>query len=218
MAIVVNYIVSGSIASYTDLVAAVLDELDDANYPTASIDRAIRMAESHFNRELRTPEMEAKLDIAVTGELTTLPDDFLSMRSVYEAATPSFPLKTMSPSGLIHTYGRAAGTPRAYAIEGRQIRVAPIGAATISLDYYTKIPLLTVDSPSNWLLVNHPDLYRWGTLWYCFQRNRDTAGAATALQAVTSIIDSISVAGNRNRWGSGPLNPRGMKQVRGAVA
>ena len=218
MALVVSVTPPGAIATYVDLVAAVRDHVDDGAYPNTAIDRAIRLAEAHFNRELRTPEMETQAGLNITTELTTMPDDFLSMRSLYEAATPSFPLKAMSPAGLIYTYGQQIGTPLAYALEGRQLRVAPVGTAQLNMDYYARIPILTPDTPQNWLLFRHPDLYLWGTLWYCYQRDASAGQAAAAFQNVSGLIESIAAAGQRNRWGSGPLNPRGIVQVRSARA
>ena len=218
MAIVASLFAPGAIAAYGDLVAAVRDEVSDSNYPTASIDRAIRLAEAHFSRELRTPEMEQQFTLTVTAELTTLPNDFLSLRSISEVATPSIPLKSMSPSALVHLYGQMAGVPHAYAIEGRSIRVAPVGNATFTLDYYAKIPTLTSDTPTNWLLLAHPDLYVRGVVYYIYVRDKDREGMRESLQMMQAILESIREAANRNRWGSGPLNPRGLHQVRGARA
>lgn len=218
MSLVVNAFAPGALASYDDLIAAVRDQLDDAAYPQDAIDRAIRMAEAYFNRELRTPEMETQVEIAVVDELTPLPADFLSLRSIYEVQNRSFPLLSTSPSALVKLYGRQSGTPAAYAIEGRQLHVAPIGEATLELNYYSTVPALTPDTPTSWLLLNHPDLYLWGVLWYLCQRDKDGAGAAQALQAVSSILQSIEAAATRNRWGAGPLVPKGMSQVRSARA
>jgi hypothetical protein len=218
MAIVTSQFAPGAIASYADLLAAVRDEISDSAYPTAAIDRAIRLAEAYFNRELRTPEMEQQFTLTVTAELTTLPNDFLSLRSISEVANPSFVLKSMSPAALIYLYGEMAGTPHAYAIEGRSIRVAPVGTATFTLDYYAKIPLLTVDTPNNWLLLAHPDLYLRGVMYYLYIRDKDRTGMEESLQAMLGILQSIREAANRNRWGSGPLNPRGIRQVRGSRA
>lgn len=218
MTIIVGSLAPGAIQNYTDLVAAVRDMMDDDAYPQASIDRCIRFAESYFNREMRTPRMEKSVLLSITAETTLLPDDFLAMRSLNEAGAPSYPLKSMAPASLIATYGQAAGTPAAYAIEGRTIRVAPVGTVSLELAYYSAIPALCVDAPVNWLLVNHPDLYLWGTVWYCCQRDRDTNGAGMALNSLQGILQSIQTSSSRDRWGAGPLAPQGIRQVRGARA
>ena len=218
MALVVAVTPAGAIATYSDLVAAIRDHLMDSAYSNDAIDRGIRFAEAHFNRELRTPEMESKIAVTIAGELTTLPDDFLSLRSLYEVGTPSFPLKSMSPSGLIYTYGQQSGTPLAYAIEGRQLRVAPVGSATLGMDYYARIPALTLGSPNNWLLTTHPGLYFHAVLMHCYQRDRDKGGEQSATGMALELLDSVKQSASRNRWGSGPLNPRGQIQVRNARA
>jgi len=218
MAISVGSLAPGAIQNYTDLLAAVRDMMDDDNYSQSSIDRCIRLAESYFNRELRHPRMEKSVLLALTAETSILPDDFLAMRSIKEVASPAFTLASMSPAALIETYGQTAGTPEAYAIEGRSIRIAPIGNVTLELSYYAAIPALCANAPVNWLIVNHPDLYLWGTVWYCCQRDRDSNGAAMAQSALSGILQSLQTSSVKDRWGAAPLRPRGITQVSSARA
>ena len=83
MALIVGYLPPGAIATYSDLVAAVRDQMDNDLYDSAKINRAIRFAEAHFTRELRTPDMETEIVLSVTTEVNALPTDCLGVRAIY---------------------------------------------------------------------------------------------------------------------------------------
>ena len=206
----------GAIASYSDLVTEIRDLMDDTDYRQDAIDRALRKAEAEFNRSLRAPEMETRTGLVITSELTSLPADFLELRFIFQEGRPDAALRSMSPSGMLSTYGGVAGTPQAYAIEGNQIRVGPVGDTTLELVYYRSLTALTDASVTNWLLKKHPDLYVAGAMYYLARRERDTEGAAQAGQEVSALIQSIRDVAQRSRWGAAPLVPMGMAQVRGA--
>ena len=98
------------------------------------------------------------------------------------------------------------------------LRVVPVGTATLEMAYYAKLPPLSDAQVSNWLLEKHPDLYVSGVMYHLARRERDQDGMAQAAQEVSTLLASINTAGQRNRWGAGPLVPMGLRQVRGARA
>lgn len=216
MAVAIPSYAPGAISTYTDVIAEIRDLMDDGDYDQTAIDRALRKAEAWYNRDLRTPEMEARTTIAVTDELTNLPDDFLELRFVFQDGSPDRPLVSTSPQALVESYRGMAGCPQAYAIEGRSIRVGPVGKTTLVMVYYQRLTPISDAQPTNWLLMRHPDLYIAGVMYYLAVRERDNDGMAVALTQVETLIDSIKGAMQRNRWGSAPLVPTGMTQVRGA--
>lgn len=208
--------IDGAISTYLELVEHLRDMADDAAYSRDAIDAAIRKAEAFFNRTLRVPDMEKLAELPVTSELTNLPDDFLALRAVYAAGDCVNQLTSMSPAAMRLSYRNVSGTPVAYAIEGRQIRVAPVDTADLTILYYAAIPALTDAVPSNWLLLAHSDLYVAGAMYHLARRERDADGLAQAAQEVSDIVASINLAGNKSRWGAAPLTPMGIGQVRGA--
>lgn len=216
MTIAIPTFAPGSISSYSELVTEVRDLMDDADYSQTAIDRALRKAEAEFNRTLRTPEMETRSILMVTSELTTLPADFLELRYVFQEGSPDRALKSMSPAGMLAAYSGVAGFPEAYAIEGGQMRVGPVGNATLELVYYRPLYPLSDAVPSNWLLAKHPDLYVAGVMYHLARRERDADGMAQAGQEVSALLDAIKLSASRNRWGAAPLTPVGVRQVRGA--
>jgi hypothetical protein len=216
MTIALDLSAAGAISSYTDLVDEIRDMVDDASYSQDAIDRAIRKAEAHFNRVLRTTEMETVAPIVVTSEYAALPADFLEMRAIRYANDPLRDLRSMSPAALYMTYRGQSGTPCAYAIEGAALRFGPVGDATLDMLYYAAIPVLTNTMPSNWFLSKHPDAYAAATLYHIARRERDSDGQAQAGGEMQTILEAIQESSNKARWGAGPLVPQGMTQVCGA--
>jgi hypothetical protein len=81
--------------------------------------------------------------------------------------TGQFPreLEYVHPSYLHALYPTLpAGAPRLFAIEGGSLTVAPVNDTALTFDYFQKIPALSSQSPSNWLLAAAPDLYLFGAL------------------------------------------------------
>lgn len=215
MSIAIPTYAPGSINSYAELIVEIRDLMDNADYSQQAIDRALRKAEAEFNRTLRTPEMETRAPLQITSELTTLPNDFLELRYVFQEGSPDQPLNSMSPSGLLASFNGVSGAPRAYAIEGNELRVGPVGNTALEMVYYRPLNPLSDAVPSNWLLKKHPDLYVAGVMYHLARRERDADGMAQAAQEVVALTDAIRGAANRSRWGSAPLTPAGVRQMRG---
>lgn len=205
-----------AISTLSDLVEEVRDEMDDDAFDAAKIYKAIARAEAVFNRELRVPKMETEYQFTATGETSTLPNDFLQLRTVYAEGSPDNPLTSMAPNGLRQLYRGVSGVPMAYALENRRLIIAPVGETVLTILYYARIPALTDSNPSNWLLDEHPDVYLHQVLAILFNRQGDSERAALNLQIATDLLGSINESGKKNRWGAGPLVPAGITQVCGA--
>lgn len=217
MAITLNVSVPGAIPNFDTLKSTVSDWLDrddlDAKIPTF-----VQMVEAMFNRELRAPEMEKTALTLVTGENMSLPDDFIAMRSIYIESSPDRPLKAMSPTALRQEFDGSSDTPVAYALVANGIRFAPppSGELLISMDYFAQIEALSTQNPSNWLLLNHPDAYLYGTL-YCAEAYLDNSTRAAQWKGLLDqVTDRINRTARNNRYGAGPLVPNTAIQVRGA--
>lgn len=216
MTIALDLSAVGAIATYNDLVDHVRDMSDDDQYPRTAIDEALRKAEAHMNRVLRVPDMERLVPLSLVDGLMTLPIDFLEMRAIRFAGDSLVDLKQMTPTGLQWTYRGGAGAAHAYAIEGRQLRLAPKPTvANVEMLYFAALTPLTDSFQSNWMLDRHPDCYIAGTMYHLARRERDDNAVVTIGQEFVTILDAVASAGNSARWGAGPIIPQGMCQVRG---
>lgn len=204
------------ISNLTQLVEEIRDEMDDGGYSLDKIYRAIGRAEAMFNRQLRCPQMETETDLNVTSEATELPLDFLALRAVYKEGSPDETMRAMSPAGLRYQYQGRDGTPMAYALENNRLIIGPVGSVSLTVTYYAKLTPLTDNNPTNWLLREYPDLYLHQTLAILFGKTGDRDRAADNLSIATALIEQVNNAGRKARWGSAPLTPVLVTQVKGS--
>lgn len=193
--------------NYIELLEGVADWLDREDFTERQLARFVALAEAEFNRVLRVPEMETSVMLAVEGEIVNLPPDFLQMRHIYQEGSPDSPLRGMSPDGLLQAYGGRSGVPSAYAIEGRALKLAPVGATILQIDYFRRIPALSDATPSNWLLDAHSDVYLFGTLTQAEAFTDNPARVGQWRGALENALGQVRTAGNRSRWGAEPLVP-----------
>lgn len=205
-----------AIKNYAELVTAIKDWLDRDDIADDRIGTFINLAEDRFNRLLRYPDMETSATIYVTGESAVLPTDFMELRAVYREGNPDDPLQSMSPHGLRTQFMGMSGQPLAYAIEGRQMIVGPVGNARLEIVYYARVPALTDTTPTNWLLDRFPAAYLYGALTQAEAFLVNPERAAFWQGALNEALGEIIEDGKRGRWGAGPLRPTGVTSIRGA--
>ena len=199
-----------TIATYDELLTE-LDAWLNRSDLSDRIPTFIRLFESRANRLLRVPEMHVEYSFttaADTAELS-LPSDFLQMRHLYVNADPRVVLEAMSPATLRNSYAaQSTGQPAAYTVIGNQIILAPSpdGAYEIVLDYYQRIPGLSEDNPTNWLIETYPDLYLWGSLCMAEAFLRDDERLSVWKNAWDEATAEIIQQGNRQRTPASPIS------------
>lgn len=205
----------GAIPDRDTLITAVQDWLDRDDLE-AKIPMFIQMTEALFNRELRTPQMERTSTSSVSSEDTTLPEDYLAMRAIYEEGSPDRPLRGIAPTAIRQGYDGTTGAPVAYTLVASGLRLIPPPSDTISLtmDYFARIEPLTASSPVNWLLEQHPDAYLYGTLYNAEIYLDNIPRAAQWKQLVDELISRLNRSSRNDRYGAGPLVPNTIGQVR----
>lgn len=225
MSISINVSSAPAIASKDDLKAWVAEEADrDLTEVTASgtlsdnMDKWILMAEARFNRDIRVPDMESTVTWSVSTEDAFLPDDYLSMRAIYEHGSPDEPLRATSPSSIRQEFDGTPGQPQEYMLVSGGIRFIPPPDATylMTMDYYSRIEGLSVVNPSNWLLQKHPDAYVAGVLFYYYRWSKDRQSAIDADALCNEIIGKINLSAQLDRYGAGPISRSTSVQVSGA--
>ncbi|MDK1489689.1 hypothetical protein QN219_06405 [Sinorhizobium sp. 7-81] len=163
--------------------------------------RFLVMAELKLDRVMRVADMEKTATVPLTEGEGGLPADFLEARQVLAGdgrALRALPLQELG--------SHETGDPRlGYASIGNAIKVRPKGAEDIHLTYYAKIPPLTAEAPSNWLIEKAPDVYLYAlveevAIW---ERDAAKAGAAEALKR--QAMAGLGLADERLRWGNAEI-------------
>lgn len=196
-----------AITSYTTLLAA-LEEWNNRSDLATLYPGFISLAEAHFNRSLRSSEMETTVEQDTTDATIALPSDFLEAREIYLDDNPDTVLMAMDPAGLRSRYGYSAtGLTAAYTITGTNLVFAPAPADTVTavLTYYARLEGLSADNETNWLITSHPDVYLRAVKFYSFEYLKDYEAADREIAMVDATIGSLNDAGNRRRTPAGPL-------------
>jgi hypothetical protein len=127
----------------------------------------IRLVEADMNRRLRDPRMERRSRAVFDERFEELPQDFIEIRTLTVDGYLVHPAgDALNDTVRFHrpTYGR----PTHFRIAGTQIDLWPEPTTSDTYEaevlYYARLPALSDDTPSNWVLNDHYDLYLYGAL------------------------------------------------------
>ena len=157
-----------ALGTYTELQASVADFLNRSDL-TSVIPDFITMCEADINRNLRVHDMVMRTRAPINSQYVKLPPDFLGMRNIDLLTDPVTPMSYKNLQNLdIHRAGDPTGKPLYYSVMKDNLEFAPVpdGEYTIEIVYYRKIPALSADNATNWLLDEHPDAYLYGSLMH----------------------------------------------------
>lgn len=200
------------ITTYDELQSSVTDWLKRSEL-NDKVPNFIQLAEAHFNRVIRSTEMEARATVSADSEFISLPSDFLSLREIHAAGSTDRPLKYVTPQELSHIEASGySGVPFVYSILDGQIKLFPAPSTAnelnIEIIYIQKIPALSTTNTTNWLLNSHPDIYLYTALMqaegFLYNDRRMPIWERKSDMAIAALNDSA----NRTRIGSGPMIPR----------
>lgn len=136
---------------------------------TAQIPDFITLIESQMSEDLTAKAMQATTTLSTIADsaYVDLPDDFKRAIRLTLTADPVGVLRFAAPEELSSEfrYGDAA-QPVLYTVIGTQLQLAPAPDAIYSLPltYERRIPALSDDNPTNWLLTRSPNAYLFGAL------------------------------------------------------
>ena len=187
-----------SLDTYTNLKTAVASWLHRSDL-TTTIPDFITLAETQFNRTIRSRQMETLVSAAAASMLD-LPVDYLAMRRLTLTTASPHPLHLLSSDEMAQ-YGSASGEPVGYCIIGNHIQLvpAPDGSYTVDYVYYAKIPALATAMPSNWLLAAFPDLYLYGSLMAAAEHIQDDPRVPLWQQKYLALLADVNSVDKRSR-------------------
>lgn len=113
----------------------------------------------------------------------------------------------------------SGGEPKYFYTVNRTLQVLPPPADRLQVRalYYTRIPPLSADNQTNWLLTEHPDVYVWGVLKQASIYIRDPDAISTCDAMFEQAVGEIMDASRQDKYAGGSLAPILVaRQVRGA--
>lgn len=162
---------------------------------------------------LRCREMELILEITpdVDDNTVALPDDYLEYRSVVELASIRRPLKyiTADQAEQFFPIRSGGGLATHFYIVGETLYPVPTTDNDIELTYYQKIPALTEDNTTNWLLEKNKSIYFRGALMMAADFIKDDAEFAKHQSIVRSLVAGMNKADVVSRYNRASVSLRG---------
>lgn len=192
-----------SFATFADLKSNVRSVFNDrADIPSF----VYELMTSELNTRLRLMAMETSTSLAVSGESTALPADFLEARHVYLDQVPRKELELASEFAKTSMY-RSSGEPRTYTIVNGFMLLNPVpdGAYTVLLRYIAALDDFADDSGTNVILTTYPALYLYGALKHAAAWEGDAEAAAGYETMLEREIDRVNKREMRSRFSGGPL-------------
>lgn len=172
-----------SIATFDELKSAIQDWLKDDDV-SARTEDFIRQAEEVHENGGETPEgakihpiriraMEKRA--TTTGDGTRylpLPNNYLQMRRLRVTGDNTDLVQVTSPSQLLEFWVTALQPPRYFSV-AQQLEFNSPHSSELEMYYYERITKLSSSNASNWLLLNAPNVYLYGSLIHAAPYIRD---------------------------------------------
>jgi hypothetical protein len=202
--------------NYENLCAAIAAWMDRTDL-TAVIPDFITLFETTANAELplRTRfnlATETLSTVAGTASVT-LPEDFLEAKSLVNQGGSATVLTPYTATSLYTqvNYPAQRGVPRGFTYTGEALELAPVPDAVyeLKLYYYRKAPPLSVETPSNWLLENFPNLYLFGSLVAAEAYLGTDPRIALWRDLYENLMQKLSQSNERGQYGGAPLTVKG---------
>lgn len=132
---------------------------------TSLIPDFIELAQARFNREIRTPQMLTRSDLAtIDSRYEDVPTGWLETVRYAITSDPPVQLEYLTPEEMDNRRERLndSAKPCYFSVVADQFEFLPTPGDTYSAShlYYTALDLTT----TNWLLTSHPDVCLFGAL------------------------------------------------------
>lgn len=204
MSLVVGYDISlPTPQTYTGLQSMVASWLNRSDL-TALIPDFITLAEERLNRVLRVRQMEVDLaETEIASGVIAVPVGTLAVKSLWVSGLDRKPLHSQS-FDFVKSRG-IEGVPSVYAWQGTSFHFD--GAGSVEGVLYERIPTLTAEVDTNWLLTEAPSAYLYAALREAFDYIRNDSERDRWAMRLDSVLNELNGVEKRDAH-SGPLQVR----------
>lgn len=197
-----------TITDYDSLVEAFGQYVERADLD-AYAPKFVQLTENRLNRVLRVHDMQKEAALTVSNGDLTLPNDFLEwISAAWTSPTPArtLALRYVEADSPEFTYRhRPGGDPQYFSILAGKVRLKPAQTGNVTLAYYAKIPALTADDDTNWLVTRAPELYLYGMLAESYAFQKDEARAAEWMKMAEDRLQALFGEADVQKTGRRPL-------------
>lgn len=186
---------------------------------TSQIPTFIEIASGRINRSCKVRAFVARSRASMTAgqQYLQLPEDYLGARNIQWQSSPPRALKYLPLAAMDEKrfeINDTSGIPEYYSVFSDVIEILPTPSAdgTIEIIYQQRPGSLSIDTDTNYILTNAPDVYLYGALSEAHRYLGDEQQSAQALllsnQAITELLAADSeetFSGNRPRLNLTPF-------------
>jgi len=198
-----------TITNYTTLQSTIADYLNRADL-TAQIPTFIQMAEADMNTRLRTREMIVRAEATSSNEYVQLPSDWVEAINLH-IVDGKQPLRfvTLDEADRIikqNIYTQVA----AFSLMNGALELVPEPGDDVDIEmiYYGKIPALSAQQATNWLLTKAPDVYLYGSLLHAQPFLMDDQRMPVFATLYNSRIEALNEESMKSTHSGSPLIAR----------
>lgn len=201
-----------TITSYATLQSEIASWLNRDDL-TAIIPTFIQFVEADVNSRLRHQKMVVRAQATSNQEYVQLPGDWLEAINIHiiDGAQP-LSYVTLNEADRINKQ-QIVTQPSFYSIMDDALEIVPAPASNIDIEmiYYGKIPALSNQNTSNWLLVKAPDLYLYGSLVHAAPYLLDDQRVGLFANMYNSRLEALALESDKAVHSGGPLVARTRK-------
>lgn len=188
------------ITNLSTLITEVKTYINDSNLTDDEVKGWIQLAESKFRRVLATLDNEVSVDQVPASSTDTFPTGFNGLVEAFVVGSPNKPLINITPAQMTD-YGTLTGNPVFITISAGVFRFNPSAeGSTVTYTYKRKLDDLTTGSPTNYLILDYPDVYLAGTLIIAQKFKRDDIDSAQFQAILDEWIDEIGTQDTRRKY------------------
>lgn len=195
--------------TYEQLKTMIADTLNRQDL-TSVIPNFIQLAEADIARKVKHWKQEKRVTLALDEAQETLPSDWIETLNMYlDDGTPVLytPISELARDKLQNP---ALGKPVRYSINAGELDFYPEPDATYNLTmvYRARVPELSTEYNTNWILNDYPDLYLYGSLVHSAPYLQDDDRLGLWLGLKEDAINSLNNDSNTGKHSGTPLKMR----------
>jgi hypothetical protein len=192
-----------AIVSYSTLISTAQDWLQRPDL-AASVPVWVQLAEASLAADERVV-MEKADTITLNGATVALPTDCREVTALYYDNPVFWPIEICAMDQVsLRKTGTSKSRPTFAAIgpNGASLYLSPEPdqAYVAQIEYLLKLVALSIAAPTNWLLLQRPDIYLYATLAQSAPYLKEDARVALWVAALDASLTSMATLNTRRKW------------------
>lgn len=189
-----------SLDTYTNLKAAIADELVDTSITDSQIEDFITLAEARHRSEVRIRELLIRTNLSMSSRFTSLPTRFAGEYSLRLLTNPVTPLESVSMAEINENRSEGNGRPALYTTHVEiEVDIVPEETYDAEIIYYSYPLPLSDSNPSNEILARDPNLYLYGACLHAAPFLAHDERLPTWNQLYEGHLDALKLSSKKER-------------------